>query len=71
ETQELVVDSRYTNAIYSWDATGTFLVVQRFQLFDDDGERTSNSSTEVWVYDTRDESLTKLAENAFIPSWLP
>ena len=69
--EALIVDSRYTNAIYSWDPTGTFLIVQRFQLFEDDGERTSNGSTEVWVYDSRDESLIQVGDNAFIPSWLP
>lgn len=71
EATPLVYDEQYAHAVFAWDPTGRFLIIQRFQLFEADGSRTSNSTTEVWVYDAQEDTLTQLATNAFLPAWLP
>jgi Tol biopolymer transport system component len=61
----LVVDARYNHAGLHWDPTGHQIVFQRFAMNAEDPK------PEVWVYDLDTGALTRVAENAFFPAWLP
>jgi Tol biopolymer transport system component len=61
----LVVDPAYNHAGIHWDSTGRRIVFQRFSLT---GEE---AVPEVWVYDLDTGELTQIADNAFLPAWVP
>ncbi len=65
EAAPLVVDPAYTHAGIGWDSTGQRIVFQRFSLVE------SGAQPEVWVIDLRSGELTRTAENAYLPAWLP
>ncbi|NWF70178.1 MAG: PD40 domain-containing protein [Chloroflexi bacterium] len=71
EVTALVVDARYTNGFFSWDATGDRLVIQRFPELDEFGNPNPFGRPEVWVYDTQGGLLTQIAVNANRPRWIP
>lgn len=61
----LLVDAAYTHAAPQWDATGRYVLYQRFALAEADAR------PEVWVLDTDTGEARMLAQNAFFPAWLP
>ncbi|MFN8371638.1 MAG: Ig-like domain-containing protein [Anaerolineae bacterium] len=67
----LVIDERYTNGFFSWDATGQQLVLQRFPELDENGNPTQFATPEVWTYDLATDTLTLVATNANRPRWIP
>ncbi len=70
ESIPLVVDGRFSSALFAWDNAGQRLAMQRFQQLGDDGEFLSNSKTEVWTYDLQTRRLTKIDEDARNPIWV-
>lgn len=65
DASPLVVDARYNHAGLHWDPTGHRIVFQRFAM------NAQDPKPEVWVYDLDSGALTRVAENAFFPAWLP
>ncbi len=65
EATPLLVDAAYTHAAPQWDASGRFVLYQRFALAETDAQ------PEVWVLDTHTGEARMLAQNAFLPAWLP
>ncbi len=65
EAAPLLVDAAYTHAAAQWDATGRFVLYQRFALTEADAQ------PEVWALDTHTGEARMLAQNAFFPAWLP
>ena len=63
--QPLVLDDQYNHAAISWDPAGQQLVMQRFPYFGD------NPQPGLWVYDLQTKALREIAENGFLPQWLP
>lgn len=61
----LLVDAAYTHAAPQWDATGRYVLYQRFALAE------AGAQPEVWVLDTHTGEARMLAQNAFFPAWLP
>lgn len=68
---QLTDDSRYANGFFSWDPTGAMLVVQRFPELDADGNPNTAGRPEIWSLDVASRDLTRLADNAFHPRWVP
>lgn len=64
-TAPLVVDAAYNHAVPRWDAAGRRIVFQRFSLV------TPGAQPEVWTLDLETSTLTRVAENAFFPAWVP
>lgn len=67
----LVIDPRYANGMFSWDAAGTQLVIQRSQLLLEDGSRNPNNRPEIWTYNMNNNTLTLVYVNGMLPQWLP
>lgn len=70
-SEPLVFDDKYTNGVFSFDPTGTQLLIQRFPdpiAMDDPNNM---GLPEVWVYNMETQSLVKVADNAFFPRWVP
>jgi len=65
EAAPLVVDPAYTHAGMHWDPSGRFLIFQRFPVDDLDGQPS------VWLYDATTGGIVRVADNAFLPAWLP
>ncbi|WP_119066004.1 Ig-like domain-containing protein [Aggregatilinea lenta] len=61
----LVIDSTYNHAAMHFDASGTRIVFQRFALQDPDAQ------PEIWMLDLNTNAIRKLADNAFLPDWVP
>lgn len=61
--QPLLVDEAYSHGFFSFDATGTMIVLQRFQLG-------GNNAVGVWVLNVETNTLTQMIENAFHPRWV-
>lgn len=70
ETSPLVVDDRYSHGFFAWNADGTALVLQRFELRTPSGDPTTDAKPEIWMYDTLSDALQKIAEDAFLPRWV-
>jgi len=69
--EPLVVDDRYANGFFSWDPTGTQLVIQRFPELDEEGLPNNNGRPEIWTYDMETDGLVQVATNAYHPRWAP
>jgi Tol biopolymer transport system component len=65
EVTPLVVDPAYTHASIHWDPTGRRIIFQRFSLVE------SGAQPEIWMLDLRSGELTRIAQNAYLPAWLP
>jgi Tol biopolymer transport system component len=70
-TEDLIFDVRYFNGFFSWDPQGAQLVIQRFPEMTTDGEFNSSGRPEVWTYHLVDETLLQVAQNAYLPQWVP
>ncbi len=65
EAQPLVVETDYTHAAMHWDASGRYVVYQRFSVLDPD------TQPEVWLVDVVTGETRQIAPDAFFPAWLP
>ncbi|HML23681.1 MAG TPA: Ig-like domain-containing protein [Aggregatilinea sp.] len=65
EATPLVIDDAYNHAAMRWDAAGTRIVFQRFALQDPDAQ------PEIWMLDLSTNEIRKLADDAFLPDWVP
>lgn len=63
--QEITSDPRINHAGYAWNAEGSQLVYQRLDL------SSSSSRPEVWIWNSAEGRSTRLAEDAFLPRWMP
>jgi len=61
----LVIDAAYVHGAINWDATGRWLVVQRFL------SGVALPRPGIWVFDTQSKQLTRVAENGYLPAWIP
>lgn len=71
QTEELVFDERYFNGFFSWNPEGNQLVIQRFPELTETGDFNQNGRPEVWTYRLSDGSLNQVAQNAYLPHWVP
>jgi Tol biopolymer transport system component len=68
ETQEatpLIVDAAYNQGSLEWSPDGNMLVMQRFN------RSVQGARPEIWVYSLNSEDLTLIAEDAYLPSFVP
>jgi Tol biopolymer transport system component len=69
--EPLVVDEHYQSASFVWDSAGKELLMQRFPVLTETGEQNDDGRPEIWTYDLTTKKLTKIADNAFQPHWIP
>lgn len=69
--EPLVVDPLYANGIFSFDPTGTHLVIQRFPELTASGEANNTGTPEIWTFDLTTKELTQVARDSFFPRWVP
>lgn len=69
--QTLTGEPHYADGTFSWDATGTQLVIQRLRVIDDDGQPDNMARPTVWTLDVATGDLMQVAENAYLPRWIP
>lgn len=65
EATPLVIDDQYNHAAMHWDASGSRIVFQRFALQDPDAR------PEIWSLDLNTNAIEKVADNAYLPDWVP
>ena len=71
QLDELVFDERYFNGFFSWNPEGDELLIQRFPELTESGDYNQNGRPEVWTYRLSDGSLNQVAQNAYLPHWVP
>ena len=71
ENDRLTDDARYSNTSFSWDATGRQLVIYRFPLLGEDMKPDPLARPQIWTLDVASGTLKQLANNAFMPNWVP
>ncbi|MBE2182631.1 MAG: PD40 domain-containing protein [Anaerolineae bacterium] len=64
-------DPRYTNMFFLWDPTGQSLVIHRFPELDENMQPNMNGLPEIWTLNTLTGELIQVAQNAWMPRWLP
>lgn len=69
--EELLVDPLYQMGSFAWNPNGTQLVLQRFPDPMAMEDPNNPSKPEIWVIDVNTKALTKIAEDAFYPRWVP
>jgi Tol biopolymer transport system component len=68
---ELITDDPlYTNTFFWWNPSGTQLVIQRLRLLAS-GQTGPLARPEIWVYDVANQTGLMLADNGFLPRWIP
>ena len=65
DVEPLVVETDFTHAAMHWDASGRYVVYQRFSVLDPD------TQPEVWLVDVATRETRQVAPDAFFPAWLP
>lgn len=70
-SEPLTTDPRFTNAYFWFDPNGTALLIQRFPQFDEAMQPDPLARPQVWTLDIASGDMTLLAENAFLPTWVP
>lgn len=70
ELNSIAYDPRYNTSYFRWNSAGDRLVLQRFPLQDDDGNRDPKATPEVWVYDIAADAAVAIAADAFLPQWV-
>lgn len=71
EVDPVTDDPRYANQFFWWDPTGTQLVLQRFPELDENMQPNIMGRPEIWTADLVSGELTLIAENGFLPRWVP
>jgi Tol biopolymer transport system component len=69
--EPLVTDERYFNGYFTFDPFGQQLLMQRFPELTESGEQNANGKPEIWTLDITSGEMLKVAENAYIPQWVP
>jgi Tol biopolymer transport system component len=69
--RELLVDPKYQTGAFVWDPNGTQLLLQRFPDPMAMGDPNNPGRPEVWTIDVATGTLTKIADDAFFPHWVP
>jgi Tol biopolymer transport system component len=69
--RQLTEDPRYANAFFSWDPTGTWLVIQRFPELDENMQPNTEGRPEVWTLNVDSGEFIQLASNVYHPRWVP
>ncbi len=71
-TAEMITDDpRYTNMFFLWDPTGQSLAIHRFPELDENMQPNMNGLPEIWTLNTQTGDLILIAENAWMPRWVP
>ncbi len=70
-SEPLTTDPRYSNSTFWWDPTGTQLVIYRFPLLGEDMQPDPLARPEIWTLDVASRALVKVANDAFMPAWVP
>jgi Tol biopolymer transport system component len=65
QAEPLVVDPAYNHAAMAWDVAGRWIVFQRFSLVE------AGAQPEIWLYDSARGESMRVAENAFLPAFVP
>lgn len=68
--EPVLVDPAYNNGYFSFDPTGTQLVIQRFTVGTDMGDD-QQGLPGIWTLDLNTKALTKVADNALFGRWVP
>ncbi len=71
DARVLTGDPNYADGAFSWDATGAQLVIQRLRVINEDGQPDNLARPTVWTLDVATGMLTRVAENAYLPKWVP
>lgn len=71
EASPLLVDAGYYHGYFEWDPTGGQLLVQRFPQPENTLGAGGDVTPQVWALDVASGDLTLIAENAFLPQWVP
>ncbi len=61
----LVVEGSYTHGAIGWNPAGDQLVMQRFPCMEQNGQPS------IWVYDVASKAFRQVAQNGYLPAWLP
>lgn len=69
--RQLTDDPRYANQLFWWDPTGTQIVIQRFPELDENMQPNNLGLPEIWTLDVETGEMVKVAENGFLPRWVP
>lgn len=67
EVTPLIVDENYSHGFFTFDSSGTMIVMQRFPFNTDSAMA---SQPQVWVYAMSDGTLTRITDNAYHPRWV-
>ena len=67
----LIFDANFSHGVFSWSPDGRYLIIQRFQNASATTPITNATLTEIWRYDMTTRQLTRIAENAYSPRWIP
>lgn len=67
----LIYDERYIHSYFSWSPDGRYILMNRFQVLTDEGDTTSNSTLEIWVYDLQTGEFNQIVQNGYQPRWIP
>ncbi len=71
KTTLLTKDPRYSNTSFLWDPTGEQLVIYRFPEMGADMKPDPQARPQIWTLDVASGALQQLANNAFMPNWVP
>ncbi len=69
--EEILVDPNYQLGTFVWDPNGTQLVLQRFPDPVAMGDPNNPGKPEIWIVDVATKTLTQIADDAFLPRWVP
>ena len=69
-SQPMTTDPLYANTFFWWNPSGTGLVIQRLPLLAS-GQTDPMVRPEIWVFDVETGEGIKVAENGFLPRWIP
>lgn len=67
----LVYSETYNHSYFSWSPDGRYLLMQRFPILTPDGQINPEGRTEIWTYDMETRELRQVADDAYIPRWVP
>jgi Tol biopolymer transport system component len=65
DLRQVTGDVDYNNTAFTWDLSGRWILVQRYDISG------GVAKAEIWLYDTTDDNLSRLVENALGGRWLP
>lgn len=65
DAEPIVLDETFTHGSASWSPDGNLITMQRFN------RQEPGSRPQIWLYNMQTEALDLIAEDAFMPSFLP